>query len=128
MAGSLLLGLSATHAAAAQAPVSPPAAPAPPASPFAGLTLTAAQRTQSQALTADTQRRQQAILSRQKAGTPPSLADRQELERLALAHNAAMRAVLGAGQRARFDENARAFQDARRAARAQQKADTVGGH
>lgn len=127
-ASLLLLGLPATGSASAQAPTSPPPASAAPTSPIDGVTLTAMQRSKLRALTAETRERQRAILGGKQRGEPPTAAERQELTRIALAHNAALRVVLTPAQRDRFDGNVRARQDAREALRGARKADSVGGH
>jgi serine/threonine protein kinase HipA of HipAB toxin-antitoxin module len=101
----------------AQAPAhvaSPMAASAERPNPFAGVALTETQRGSLRSLTTTTRDHQRAILARQRAGTPMSAADRAELTRLALEHNAALAAMLSDAQRARYLANMERLQAAHR--------------
>jgi hypothetical protein len=75
-------------------------------SPFEGLTLTEAQHAQLKRLNEATKAARRALLDKQRNKTTPlSAADAAELQRTAVTHNEAVRAILTPQQRVRLDAN-----------------------
>jgi Spy/CpxP family protein refolding chaperone len=118
IAASLVGPIGPGVAAVVSPPSVPPAhreatSPAPATvtadNPFAGLVLSPTQEAALRTLTSQTRSAQRAILSRQRPGTAPGAADRAELTRLAVAHNAAVMAVLTPEQQRRVAANVAAL-------------------